>query len=182
MTLLEQEDSPWPKAISRRGVQFLRYSLRLLEGALKYVKKGLSNNKEKCVLLICFSTTEHYAWRCGKEGLSPPCHIAALFDMTSRGRPLLITLHQILFNMTNGGRPLLVTLQFSLMWQVGRDPCLLYRNPFQHGKWGRPLLVALQFSLTHQVEETPACCIATLFNMASGKWGRPLLVTSKLVL
>ena len=26
-----------------------------------------------------------------KEGLSLPCHVAALFDVTSRGRPLLIT-------------------------------------------------------------------------------------------
>ena len=76
---------------------------------------------------------------CGKEGLSLPCHVAALFDATSRGRPLLIA-SQFPSMRQVWGLPVLVALIFDVTRRVSTLLVTSFTH-FRHGKEGGTLVV-----------------------------------------
>jgi len=75
----------------------------------------------------------------GKEGLSLPCHVAALFDATSRGRPLLIAL-QFPSMRQVWGLPVLVALIFDATRRVYTLLVTSFTH-FRCGKEGETLVV-----------------------------------------
>ena len=75
----------------------------------------------------------------GKEGLSLPCHVAALFDATSRGRPLLIASQFPLMRQV-WGLPVLVALIFDATRRVSTLLITSFTH-FRRGKEGEALVV-----------------------------------------